>query len=393
MLTTGRLARRIALVLTAVLLLTIRVAPAQEAPIVIYAVLPLTGFGAFFGKAIAQSVGAFEASTNRNGGIKGRPLKVIIQDDETNPQVAVQLFDQIIAKGGTIVIGPGFSASCGAVLPLLTNGPLTYCLSPGVHPAAGSYMFAADASTTDLWAAQFRFARERGWTRVATILTNDASGQDIARQLDALAALPEYKSIQLISRQTFNLGDLSVSAQMANIKNAAPNVLLTGATGSPFGTLLRGARDVGLDVPVFASSTNMTPEQMSQYNAYLPHDLLFANPRGVIYETAAPKPIRDAQRTFFDAFRTTGIHPGQGQTIPWDPLSLVVEALKRLGPNATPAQLRDFIGGLDHWTGTMGEYDFKKIPQRGIGLDAVVVYRWDPAKNDYVVLPATNVRR
>lgn len=389
----ARFARRAALVLATAFLLTSGPAPAQETPIEIYAVLPLTGFGAFFGKALRQGIEAFEASTNRNGGIKGHPIKVVVADDETNPQVAVQIFNQIIAKGGSIVIGPGFSASCGAVLPLLTNGPLTYCMSPGVHPTAGSYMFAADASTIDLWGAQFRFAREHGWTRIATILTNDASGQDIARQLDALAILPENAALHIVSRQTFGLTDLSVSAQMANIKNASPDVLLTGATGAPFGTLLRSARDVGLDVPVFASSTNMTPEQMSQYGAYLPHDLLFSNPRGVIFESAAAKPIRDAQRAFFDAFRSTGIHPGQGQTVPWDPLVLVTDALRRLGPNATPAQLREYLAGLQHWVGASGDYDFRKIPQRGIGLDAVVVYRWDAAKNDYVVLPAPNLKR
>jgi len=151
-------------------LLTVGVSRAPEAPVDVYAVLPLTGFGAFFGKATQQSVQALEALTNRTGGIRGRPIKFTILDDETNPQIAVQLFNQIIAKGGTIVIGPGFAASCGSALPLLTNGPLTYCLSPGTHPTAGSYMFAADAATIDLWGAQFRFARQRGWTRIATIL-------------------------------------------------------------------------------------------------------------------------------------------------------------------------------------------------------------------------------
>lgn len=383
---TGKIARVVAMAIATALLFTVGVSRADEAPVEIYALLPLTGFGAFFGKATLQSVQAFEAMTNRNGGIRGRPLKFTVLDDQTNPQVSVQLFDQIIAKGGTIVIGPGFTASCSAALPLLVKGPLTYCLSPGVHPPIGSYMFAADASSTDLWGAQFRFARERGWTRIATLLTSDASGQDIAHQLDVLAALPENKSVHLVSRETFNLNDLSVSAQMANIKSANPDVLLTGATGAPFGTLLRGAHDVGLDVPIFASSTNMTPEQMSQYASYLPPQLLFANPRGVVFEPSAPAPIRDAQRAFFEAFRATGVAPGQGHTIPWDAMAIVVDALRHLGPNATAAQLRDYIAGLDHWMGMSGDYDFGKLPQRGLGLDSVVVYRWNAAKADYDIV-------
>lgn len=377
--------KRVAALMALVLLLA-GVAGAQQEPIEIDAVLPLTGFGAFFGKAQASSLQAFEAMTNREGGVDGRPIQFVVADDETNPQIAVQLFNQIIAKHASVVIGPSFTATCGAVLPLIANGPLTYCLSPGIHPAAGSYMFAANVATTDLVDVKFQYMRAKHWTRLATILTNDASGQDVARQVDDLLALPESRELHLVSRQTFNLADLSVTAQMTNIKAASPDVLLTAATGAPFGTLLRGAHDVGLDVPIIASGSNMTPEQMTAYAAFMPTNLLFANPRGVVVERGAAKPVRDAQAAFFDAFAALKLHPGQGETIPWDPASLIVDALRHLGPSASAEQVRAYISGLDSWVGTSGPYDFRKIPQRGIGADATVMYRWDPTIHDYAVV-------
>jgi branched-chain amino acid transport system substrate-binding protein len=377
---------RTAALVGAFLLLALSASPAQENPVEIDAVLPLTGFGAFYGRAQAQGLHAFETLTNRHGGIRGRPLKFVVADDETNPQIAVQLFNQIIAKHVNVVIGPSLTASCSAVLPLVENGPLTYCLSPGSHPPAGSFMLAANVSTGDLVSARFHYMRARGWTRLATILTIDASGQDIARQIDAALALAENAGLQIVSRQTFSPDDISVTAQMARIKAADPQVLLTGASGAPFGTLLRDAFAAGLNVPVFASATNMTPQQMTQYAAFLPHDLLFANPRGLIVEPQAAAPIRQAQLAFFDAFKASGIRPSQGETIPWDPAAIVVDALRRLGPDATATQLRAYVGGLQHWAGTSGEYDFRKIPQRGIGLDSAVIYRWDAAKDDYAIV-------
>jgi branched-chain amino acid transport system substrate-binding protein len=378
--------RRAAILLSALLLLTVRVTPAQETPVEIDAVLPLTGFGAFYGKAQQQGLQAFEALTNRTGGINGRPVKFVVSDDGTNPQISVQLFNQLIAKHAAVVLGPSFTASCGAVLPLIANGPLTYCLSPGLHPPDGSFMLAANVSTADLVNARFEYVRARGWTRIGTIFTNDASGQDNARQVDALLAQPENAALRVVARESFNPSDISVSAQMARIKAAGPQVLLTGATGAPFGTLLRDAYAIGLNVPVFASATNMTPQQMSQYAAFLPHDLLFTNPRGLSIEPRAPKGIQQAQRAFFDAFKAIGAAPGQGETIPWDPAAIVVDALRHLRPNPTPAQLRDYITGLQHWSGMSGDYDFRKIPQRGIGLDSAVIYRWDAAQNQYDIV-------
>lgn len=377
---------RAAIIVLALLLLAGRVPSAQENPLEIDAVLPLTGYGAFYGKAQLQGLQAFELMTNRNGGIKGRPIKFVVVDDEGNPQITVQLFNQIIAKHAAVVLGPAFTASCSAVLPLIAGGPLTYCLSPGEHPPVGSYMLAANVSTADLTSARFQYMRDRHWTKIATIYTNDASGQDNQKQVDSLLTLPENADMHVVERETFNPSDISVVAQMARIKAATPQILLTGATGAPFGTLLRDAYATGLNIPVFGAATNMTLQQMTQYAAFLPHDLLFTNPRGLAIETQASKPIQQAQRAFFEAFRLAGMRAGQGETIPWDPAAIVVDALRHAGPNATAAQLRDYIGGLQHWSGMSGDYDFRKIPQRGIGLDSAVIYRWDAAKSAYVLV-------
>lgn len=377
---------RIAVLVASLVLFATAVVPADESPVEINVILPLTGLGSFAGRAKAQSLRVFESLTNSNGGIDGRPIRFVIADDQYNPQVSVQLFNQIAAKHVSIVMGPDFTAACNAVLPLIADGPVTYCLSPGVHPPPGSYMFAANVSTEDLVRARLRYMHQRGWTRLATILTNDASGQDIARQLDGELALPQNSSLRIVSRQTFNPTDLSVTAQMANIKAAGAQVLLTGATGAPFGTLLRDARAVDLDIPVFASSTNMTPQQMSQYDAFLPSDLMFANPLGIVVDPQVSPSIQRAERTFFAAFQPSGIVPGQGETIPWDPAAIVVDALRHAGPNATPAALRSYIAGLDHWVGASGDYDFRKIPQRGIGIDSVVIYRWDALRHDYTIV-------
>jgi hypothetical protein len=56
----------------------------------------------------------------------------------------------------------------------------------------------------------------------------------------------------------------------------------------------------------------------------------------------------------------------------------MVSALQKLGFDATPAQVRDYVNNLHGWTGINGLYDFTKYPQRGIGDDALVVLRWDP---------------
>ena len=160
-------------------------------PFEINAITAQTGQAAFLGDEESSTLQLIAELVNKSGGIQGRPIKFVIADDQSNPQVAVQLTNGLIAKKVALMIGPTITAACGAVMPLLKDGPADYCLSPGVHPPAGSYMFSAAFSTVDACAALIHYLRQRGWTKIAMITSTDATGQDAERNVDAAIALPQ----------------------------------------------------------------------------------------------------------------------------------------------------------------------------------------------------------
>src|SRR5665213_3029424 len=92
-------------------------APAAAAePYEVNVSLGLTGQGALLGSQIRVSLHLIEELTNKHGGIQGRPLKFVISDDQTNPQIAVQLFNGYLAKKAPIVLGPALTAPCLAII-------------------------------------------------------------------------------------------------------------------------------------------------------------------------------------------------------------------------------------------------------------------------------------
>ncbi|MGH7210056.1 MAG: hypothetical protein ACREF1_01145, partial [Acetobacteraceae bacterium] len=68
----------------------------------------------------------------------------------------------------------------------------------------------------------------------------------------------------------------------------------------------------------------------------------------------------------------------------WDAAILSVDALRELGADAKPEQLRAYLAGITDWAGINGIYNFVKIPQRGLDISDAVVARWDPAKDTWV---------
>ena len=160
-------------------------------PLEIDVILPLTGVGAFVGAEQQQAVKAAQSVINATGRINGRPVSFAISDDQSNPQVAVQLIQAMRAKNVPLILGPSWAASCGAALALDdAAGPVTYCLSNAIRPHPRSFVFSGLLSTNDMLIASMRYFRSRGWNRIAYIVASDATGEDAERAIDNALAQP-----------------------------------------------------------------------------------------------------------------------------------------------------------------------------------------------------------
>ncbi len=82
--------------------------PASGPPIQIYAILSMTGAGSFLGVNEVRTLKIVEKLTNARGGIRGRPVEFVTLDDQSTPQVDVQLTGELIAKNVPVFIGPLF---------------------------------------------------------------------------------------------------------------------------------------------------------------------------------------------------------------------------------------------------------------------------------------------
>jgi branched-chain amino acid transport system substrate-binding protein len=352
-------------------------------PFDINVITPLTGFGAFLGKSENLSLGVAEEILNKSGGINGRPVHFAVQDDQTNPQVAVQLLSGVLAKNGPVVMGSTLTAICGAMAPLVKNGPVLWCFSGAYHPA-NDWIFISGESSDDLVAGSVRFMREKGWRRIATIASNDASGTDAEHALDDGLAARGNAGMSVVTRGHFNLTDISVAAQIAQIRTSGAQAIYAMTSGAAFGTILHGIADAGLELPVFSTSANATVAQMTAYASFLPKEMYFASTAGSSPETLPPGPVARAVADYERALSSHGVQPDTGTNQAWDAAFIIVSAFRKLGTNASATAVRAYIDGLRGFAGTNGVYDFRAYPQHGVGANWSGIQRWDAAKGHFV---------
>lgn len=359
---------------------------AQPAPFEINTILSMTGPGAFLGKVESTSLGILEQYINKEGGIKGRPVKFTISDDQSNPAVAVQLLNGIIAKKVSVVLGSSIAATCNAMASVITAGPVVYCLSGGVQPVRGSYMFAIGSNLVLHVPVSIRYMREKGWKKLALLSTTDASGKDGERLTDLALATPENKDVQVVVREYFNLGDVSAAAQISKIKASGAQAILVWAIGANAATAFRGLQDAGIDLPVLTTGANAIVGQMKQFQTFLPKELLIGIPPATLYDDLPPGRTKQAVGVFANAVRGAGLELDVPLATAWDPALILVSALRTLGTDAPPDKIRDYINNLRGWAGASGEYDFRDGSQLGLNQNTVMVTHWDPTRQAFVAV-------
>jgi len=376
-----RWSRRLAAALICALALVAFAVPAAAANVVdIPVILPLTGAASFLGRGVQQGLQGVEDQTNLTGGIGGKKLHFSYQDDQSSPKVAVQLMNGVQAQKPPIVFGSAIVATCRAMAALIKDGPVLYCLSPGLHPEDKSFAFSANVSTADSIDAGIGYLIKSGISRIGVITATDSTGQDADKSIDDTVAAAKG-AITIVAREHFNPADVSVSAQISKIKAANPQAVIAWTTGTPVATVFRAIKDSGMDVPVYTSNGNSITDSLKQWDAFLPANLLLPVQANVI----VPSPATDragkaALTTYFAAMKKLGVTADVMNGTGWDPGTMIVEALRKLGPSVTAESLRQYINDQSNYVGIFGKYDFHNSPQRGLSRDAVYIARWNSTK-------------
>lgn len=379
----------IAVIIAALALTGTSATRAADEPFEIYVDLPLTGYAAFVGQHTAIGLHAVERYVNDNGGINGRPIDIVIRDDQSNPQVAVQNVSLFMSKKPAIVFGGSPASSCNAPAALVKdNGPVFWCYTPGVYPPPGSFVYSTGYSGVDLFTVGVRYFRERGMTKVAILSTTDASGQESGPAIARILALPENRSVTLTAHEVFGVSDISVIPQLERIQSSGAQMLIVWATGTPFATVLRGLRDSGIDLPVLSSEGNMIVAQLEGYASIWPSgSVYFPGVPVLVPDSVTNRGVRGAINRYLLAMKAENVtQPDIGEINPWDNMLIAVDAYRHLGVDATPAQMRDYINGVRNWQSIYGVMNFDKAPQRGVLPEWCMMVRWDPAKNAFVAV-------
>lgn len=357
-------------------------------PYTIHAILSVTGSASFLGAEEKASLLALEKEVNSTGGIQGHPLKFAIDDNQTNASTSVSLASPLIGKVPLMIVGSLTTVDRPVDDMVTSNGPVIYDLSPGDHPKRGSFVYSSSNSTTSQTEAFINFCKTKGWTKIGAITSTDASGQDGWTNLQKAVA-GSNGAVTVTDHETFNPTAVSVTTQLSKIKATNPQAIVIWTTGTPVGTVFKGMQQLGMEsLPTMTTNGNDNYAEMQKLSNVLPNQLYFPSSPF----QANPSNLSGQQKTvveqFVNAIKASGQKvPDEGDALAWDPGFIFVNALRKLGVNATAAQIHNYIQSQTNFVGINGTYNFQdtSIPDnRGLSINSIYVIQWSKSQNNWV---------
>lgn len=205
----------------------------------------LTGPAAADGNAALAAAKLAIEQSNAQGGVNGRKLELVVEDDQGKPEQASQVANRLIGAGVRAVVSAAYSAPARAAAPLFQKAQLPYVVAVSAAPEithAGNYMFRA----TSVGEVQGRAAAKVvGSTlhkkRVVVLTIKTDFGKTLVAGFKEAA--PRF-GVEIVKEYEYASSDRQFGPLIASIKADNPEAIyITGFyfTGGPLVAQLRSA--------------------------------------------------------------------------------------------------------------------------------------------------------
>jgi branched-chain amino acid transport system substrate-binding protein len=347
---------KIVAILCTVVFLAVSVSFAAEPPIKIGSVLRLS-IGAEHGIPSKRGVLMAVDQFNKAGGLDGRKVEVIFEDEKDSPTAAVNAVKKLIDVDKVVaIVGPMTS---GATLASYKNGDeakvvmITPTATTPKVSSASPYLFrGCSRIDTQAKALTDYIAKTYKPKTVAIFYSNEPYGKGCAK---VFGDDFEKLGIKKVAEESFNRGDRDFKAQLTKIKAANPDILFIPGYTPETAPAASQARQLGLKQRIIGVYGDMDPEY-AKLAGKAAEGHLIAGEYDEDYNTPKNKKFREEY--FKEAKENKEPVNIMFAGLLYDATDLVLQGMKANGP--TSEGIKKYLDNVKDFDGVTGKLSFDK---------------------------------
>lgn len=340
----------------------------------------LTGYIAGIDGTVRDGALLAVEKINRGGGINGRNLELIVEDNKSDPAADFTAVSKFIVKDKvSFVTHACLSAGTGAIGPLGPRHKIpiitTSIIPKSVEAQEDQYkwLFSMIIPLHYQMETTLKYFEKKGWKRVAII--HDTTPYNVGSSDLTKKKAEDYK-IEVVASESREPSDFDPTPILIKFKALKPNVILNLGVGPVVPIIKAKMAELGMDIPL-ASDQGYQPPELYKQAGDVVNGILFPATRPVVFD-ALPKshPQYSVIRDFVELWH--GKY-GKFQRDPhwaahgYDMILVVAEAMRKTG-STDGTVLRDVIEKME-FTGIIAPYKFTPKDHWAVKSNAFVMGR------------------
>lgn len=242
-------------------LLAVAIVLNQKKPIKIGLIVSLTGIYPDLGREIRDGALLAVEIINEKGGIKGRPIELLVRDNKFNTDTTVKNIEELLKEGVVAIIGPATSSTAVYLLPIINQKKITV-----IAPTPTSTVLAGH----DDYMIRMRPTNRDEAKTIADYIKNEFKSKKISLIYDVLN--PTY-SVDLIENLNRFLGDemviftypltnksINFRSLSKKILSDSPDIVIIVLDVYKSSMLIQNLRILKPEIPIFISVWAKSPK-------------------------------------------------------------------------------------------------------------------------------------
>jgi len=315
----------------------------------------LTGTTATFGISTKNGIDMAVDDLNKAGGLLGKKVRVIVEDDQGKPEEAQTVVTKLITKDQVMaVLGEVASSRTMAAAPVAQQNGIPLISPSSTNPKVteiGDYIFRVCFIDPFQGLVMAKFAANTLKVKKVAILRDIKNDYSVGL---AQVFADNFKKMggNIVANESYSEGDTDFSAQLTSIKSKNPEAVFMPGYYTEVGLVVRQARKLGLNIP-FMGGDGWDSPSLVQIGGDAVNGSYYSNH----FSVSDPSP--KIQKFVADYKARYSVTPDALAGLGYDAASVLFDAIKRA--NSTDGtKVRDAIASTKDFDGITGKITIDK---------------------------------
>ena len=313
----------------------------------------MTGKEAVFGQNVNKGTRLAIEESNAAGGVLGRTLELITEDDQSKPGESATVVKKLISRDKVVVIlGEITSGRTLEAAPIAQAAKIPL-ISPGATnvevTAKGNYIFRVCFIDDFQGTVMAKFARDTLQLKRVAILSSVSSAQSVGLAKYFRERFTSAITV-IAAEQKYSEGEKDFRAQLTAIKAAGADGIFVPGYYAEAALICKQARDLGLTLPLLGVDGWESPDLLAIAGAAAEGCFLSTH---FSPESKAPVVVAFNERYQ----KRWGISANALSVLGYDATMLAIDAIRRAG-STDGAKIRDALAATQDYPAVTGAITF-----------------------------------